>query len=111
MSYNFEGKVATVSGGASSIGAEMVKLLVEGGAAVVIADIDLGKATAFAEELKQKGGKAAPFKANVPIPMMQKRPSILPKRRSADCILRSIMPESSVRKSTLTSLRQKSGFR
>lgn len=68
MSYNFEGKVATVSGGASSIGAEMVKLLVEGGAAVVIADIDLGKATAFAEELKQKGGKAVPFKANVANP-------------------------------------------
>lgn len=68
MSYNFEGKVATVSGGASSIGAEIVKLLVEGGAAVVIADIDLGKATAFAEELKQKGGKAVPFKANVANP-------------------------------------------
>lgn len=47
MSYNFEGKVATVSGGASSIGAEIVKLLVKGGAAVVIADIDLDKATAF----------------------------------------------------------------
>ena len=63
-----KGKEATVSGGASSIGAEMVKLLVEGGAAVVIADIDLGKETAFAEELKQKGGEAVPFKANVANP-------------------------------------------
>lgn len=65
MSYNFDGKVAVVSGGASGIGAETVKLLVDGGAAVVISDIDLEKATAFAEELKNAGGKAAPFKANV----------------------------------------------
>lgn len=65
MSYHFTGKVAIVSGGASGIGAETAKLLVEGGASVVIADIDLEKATAFAEELKKAGGKAEPFKANV----------------------------------------------
>src|SRR5690606_10767656 len=59
------GKVAIVSGGASGIGAETVKLLIEGGAAVVISDIDLEKATQFAEELKKDGGKAEPFKANV----------------------------------------------
>lgn len=68
MSYNFEGKVAIVSGGASGIGAETVKLLIEGGAAVVIADIDLEKATEFADELNANGGKAAPFKANVANP-------------------------------------------
>lgn len=65
MSYNFDGKVAIVSGGASGIGAETVKLLIEGGAAVVISDIDMEKATAFAEELKKDGGLAEPFKANV----------------------------------------------
>lgn len=65
MSYNFHGKTAIVSGGASGIGAEKVKLLIEGGAAVVIADIDLEKATEFAAELKKNGGKAEPFKANV----------------------------------------------
>lgn len=65
MSYNFHGKTAIVSGGASGIGAETVKLLIEGGAAVVIADIDLEKATEFAAELKKNGGKAEPFKANV----------------------------------------------
>lgn len=65
MSYNFEGKVAIVSGGASGIGAETVKLLIEGGAAVVISDINLEKATEFADELKKNGGKAEPFQANV----------------------------------------------
>lgn len=68
MTYNFEGKVAIVSGGASGIGAETVKLLIEGGASVVVADIDLDKATEFTEELKKNGGKAAPFRANVANP-------------------------------------------
>lgn len=65
MSYDFEGKVAIVSGGASGIGAETVKLLVEGGAAVVISDIDLEKATEFADEIKKNGGKAEAFRADV----------------------------------------------
>src|SRR5690606_41468943 len=65
MSYNFDGKVAIVSGGASGIGAETVKLLIEGGAAVVISDIDMEKATEFADEIKKNGGKAEPFKADV----------------------------------------------
>lgn len=65
MSYNFDGKVAIVSGGASGIGAETVKLLVEGGAAVVVSDINMEKASEFADEIKKNGGKAEPFKANV----------------------------------------------
>lgn len=68
MSYNFDGKVAIVSGGASGIGAETVKLLIEGGAAVVISDINLEKATEFANEIKKNGGKAEPFQANVANP-------------------------------------------
>lgn len=68
MTYDFSGKVAIVSGGASGIGAETVKLLVEGGAAVVIADIDLDKATQFANDIKDQGGKAEPFKANIAEP-------------------------------------------
>lgn len=68
MSYNFDGKVAIVSGGASGIGAETVKLLVEGGAAVVISDIDIEKATEFANEIKKNGGKAEPFKGDVANP-------------------------------------------
>lgn len=65
MTYNFGGKVAIVSGGASGIGAETVKLLIEGGAAVVISDIDMEKASEFADEIKNAGGKAEPFKADV----------------------------------------------
>lgn len=57
MTYDFSGKVAIVSGGASGIGAETVKLLVEGSAAVVIADIDLDKTTQFANDIKDQGGK------------------------------------------------------
>lgn len=68
MTYDFSGKVAIVSGGASGIGAETVKLLVEGSAAVVIADIDLDKTTQFANDIKDQGGKAEPFKANVADP-------------------------------------------
>ncbi len=55
MSYNFDGKVAIVSGGETS----------GIGAAVVISDIDLDKASEFADEIKKNGGKAEAFKANV----------------------------------------------
>jgi meso-butanediol dehydrogenase/(S,S)-butanediol dehydrogenase/diacetyl reductase len=40
MQISFAGKVAIVTGGASGMGAALVRLLVEGGAKVVIADVD-----------------------------------------------------------------------
>lgn len=49
--FRLDGKVALVTGGASGIGAETVKELTNGGASVVIADLNLPAAQALAAEL------------------------------------------------------------
>ncbi len=59
----FQGKVALVTGGASGIGAAVVRDLVAEGARVVIADFDEAGATKLADELG--GDVALPFKADV----------------------------------------------
>ncbi len=68
MSYDFQGKVAIVSGGGSGIGAETAKLLAAGGASIVVSDISLPAAEAIAAEIVKAGGKAAAFKADVSKP-------------------------------------------
>jgi NAD(P)-dependent dehydrogenase (short-subunit alcohol dehydrogenase family) len=61
----YRDKVALVTGGASGIGAELARQLVAAGAAVVIADVAIETAHAFAGELRQRGGRVVACQANV----------------------------------------------
>lgn len=62
MSEDFNGKVAIVTGGASGIGAAVVRELVQCGARVVVADVDIERAQAMAREL---GEPARAFRIDV----------------------------------------------
>ncbi len=63
--YNFEGKVAIVTGGASGIGEACVKQFAAGGAQVVVADINAEAAEKTAQALRDGGAKAAAVRVNV----------------------------------------------
>lgn len=65
MSFDFNGKVALVTGGASGIGEAVAKLLAQGGAKVVVADLDDKAANATAEAIQKAGGTAAGFAVDV----------------------------------------------
>jgi NAD(P)-dependent dehydrogenase (short-subunit alcohol dehydrogenase family) len=56
--FDLTGKVALVTGGASGIGTGIAAVLADAGASVVIADIDEQRATAAAEAIAARGGKA-----------------------------------------------------
>lgn len=57
--FDLSGKVAVVTGGAGDIGAAYAEALCEVGASVVIADINLDAAQAYADELKRRGFSVA----------------------------------------------------
>ena len=59
------GKGAVVTGAGSGIGAGIAAALVEAGASIIVADIELDKAEAVAAELNRGGGKAFAFKCDV----------------------------------------------
>ncbi|PVE11462.1 glucose 1-dehydrogenase [Streptomyces scopuliridis] len=56
--YNFENKVALVTGAASGMGLATAQAFAEAGAAVVLADVDDGAVRAAAEELASYGHRA-----------------------------------------------------
>jgi NAD(P)-dependent dehydrogenase (short-subunit alcohol dehydrogenase family) len=60
-----EGQVAIVTGAGQGIGRAIAKTLAGEGAAVVVNDIDLEKASKVAEEIKSQGGRALSIKADV----------------------------------------------
>lgn len=64
----FSGKTALVTGAASGIGRASAKRLAAGGARVVAVDLRGEQAGEVAEEIRQAGGAAAPFEADVTDP-------------------------------------------
>src|SRR6476660_110565 len=65
MDAEFAGKVALVTGGAMGIGGAVAELLAERGAQVAIVDRAEEEATALAEAIRRKGGRAIAITADV----------------------------------------------
>ena len=65
MGYDFSGKVGLVTGGGSGIGAAICRMLAEGGAKVLVSDIDTKRAEAVVDSIKKAGGTAEATKTDV----------------------------------------------
>lgn len=62
---DFQDKVAIITGAGSGIGAAIAKELAEGGATVIVADLDLPAAQEVAGEIRNDGGRAHAVEADV----------------------------------------------
>ena len=67
VTYDFSGKVAVVTGGASGVGRATVEAFVDAGAAVAIADINRAAGEAFAETLVRAGRPVEFFETDVAV--------------------------------------------
>lgn len=63
--FSLDGRVALVTGGASGIGAGIVRMMAEAAARVAIADIDVAGARALADMLAGEGLEARAFRVNL----------------------------------------------
>ena len=63
--FSLDGRVALVTGGASGIGAGVVRMLAQAGARVAIADLNLAAAEALASALAAEGLEARAFAVNL----------------------------------------------
>ncbi len=66
--FDLSGKVAVVTGGGDGIGKGACEILAAAGAAVVVSDISLEKATTVADAIKAAGGISAAIACNVLVP-------------------------------------------
>ncbi|MDR3475471.1 MAG: SDR family oxidoreductase [Devosia sp.] len=69
MTYNFNGKIAIVTGGGSGIGAAIAEQLAKGGAKVVVADLDRKGADKVVETITAAKGAATAYQLDVADPV------------------------------------------
>lgn len=102
--FNLSGKAALVTGGAMGIGQGIARRLAEAGAAVLVSDIAQAKAEETAKEIREAGGKAEAFRADIgnPEDIQRSTQAMLDRFGGLDILVNNagIFPSSPVLKTT-----------